>query len=75
MRINDVENCLTRKIGYAAACLSEGNVTLTPDQTALVLPSTWDGPFVAILPVGGAAVSVMVGAALGMMAVMTVSNM
>jgi len=60
---------------YATACLSQVNVTLAASQTALILPSTWDGPFVAILPVGGAAVTVIVGAVIGISALLILSNL
>jgi len=62
-------------IAYAAACLSEGNAILAANQTALVLPRTWDGPFVAILPIGGVAATVIVGAVIGLSALLILSNL
>lgn len=50
-------------------------MTLAANETALVLPRTWDGPVVAILPVGGVAVTVVVGAVLGMSALLILSNL
>ena len=59
---------------YAAACKTEQQV-LTADQTLLQLPSNWDGPFVAILPDGGAAVAVAVAGFLGISALVILSNL
>ncbi|KAF8885660.1 hypothetical protein BD779DRAFT_667201 [Infundibulicybe gibba] len=59
---------------YATACNATGHKSPS-DTAALVLPPTWDGPFVAILPVGGAAVTVIVGVALGISALFLLSNM
>jgi len=59
---------------YATACTS-ANQTLLANQTALTLPDNWDGPFVAILPVGGAAVTVIAGVFLGFSALMLLSNL
>ncbi|TFK37661.1 hypothetical protein BDQ12DRAFT_632279 [Crucibulum laeve] len=59
---------------YSAACAS-ANIKLAPAQTALQLPSTWDGPFVAILPTGGAIVTVIVGGMLGISALLILSNL
>lgn len=50
-------------------------MTLAASQTALVLPDSWDGPFVAILPVGGVVVTVSVGAVLGLSALLILSNL
>jgi hypothetical protein len=69
------ECCLLYLTAYASTCLSEGNVTLAADQTTLALPSTWDGPSVAILPVGGVVVTVMVGAVLGTWALLLLSDL
>jgi len=59
---------------YAAACKKEQQV-LTAEQTLLQLPSNWDGPFVAILPDGGAAVAVAVSGFLGIFALVILSNL
>ncbi|PPQ74523.1 hypothetical protein CVT26_007919 [Gymnopilus dilepis] len=60
--------------GYAASCKS-ANHTLLANQSALTLPDNWDGPFVAVLPAGGAAVTVIIGAFLGFSALMILSNL
>ncbi|KAH9477030.1 hypothetical protein JR316_0010946 [Psilocybe cubensis] len=60
---------------YAAQCKSDGNIILAANQSALSLPDTWDGPFVAVLPTGGAAVTVIVGAVLGLSALLILSNL
>ncbi|KIM41649.1 hypothetical protein M413DRAFT_135615 [Hebeloma cylindrosporum] len=59
---------------YATACKT-ANQVLTPEQTLLQLPSNWDGPFVAVLPAGGAGVAVVVGGFLGISALMILSNL
>ncbi|KDR74161.1 hypothetical protein GALMADRAFT_251050 [Galerina marginata CBS 339.88] len=59
---------------YATECGAAG-FTLTPAQSALVLPPTWDGPFVAILPTAGVAVTVTAGAILGFSALYILSNL
>ncbi|KAF8064109.1 P-loop containing nucleoside triphosphate hydrolase protein [Lyophyllum atratum] len=59
---------------YAATCKKEANITLAANQTSLKLPSTWDGPFVAILPVGGAVVAVITAGFLGISAIFLLSN-
>ncbi|KAF8895000.1 hypothetical protein CPB84DRAFT_1816015 [Gymnopilus junonius] len=59
---------------YAASCQAD-NITLRANQSALTLPDNWDGPFVAVLPVGGTAVTVIAGAFLGFSALMILSNM
>jgi len=61
-------------VAYAAACTADNQV-LTAEQTLLELPSNWDGPFVAILPVGGAAVAVAVCAFFGVLALLILSNL
>ncbi|KAF8154061.1 hypothetical protein B0H34DRAFT_720131 [Crassisporium funariophilum] len=62
-------------VAYSTSCLSEGKITLTAEQTALILPNNWNGPFVAILPVGGAAVTVVVGSLLGIGLILILSNL
>ena len=69
------DNCSPCLTAYATACASEGNVILAANQTTLALPSTWDGPFMAILPVGGVVVTVMVGAVMGVSALLLLSNL
>ncbi|KAG6853217.1 hypothetical protein C0991_006120 [Blastosporella zonata] len=61
--------------GYAASCLSDANITLAANQTALTLPSTWDGPFVAVLPAPMAAVAVGSAGILGISALLILSNL
>ncbi|EAU87627.1 hypothetical protein CC1G_09724 [Coprinopsis cinerea okayama7 len=61
--------------GYAAQCAALANVTLPPELSALTLPEKWDGPFVAVLPVGGAVVVVIIGALLGGSALFLLSNL
>jgi hypothetical protein len=58
---------------YAAACTA-ANQVITAEQTLLELPSNWDGPFVAILPVGGAAVAVAVCGFFGVSALLILST-
>ncbi|KAF9451313.1 hypothetical protein P691DRAFT_724278 [Macrolepiota fuliginosa MF-IS2] len=61
--------------GYSTAC-GDANHTLTANQTALkVLSKSWDGPFDAVLPVGGTVVAVMAGAFLGISALLLLSNL
>ncbi|KAF9561578.1 hypothetical protein CPC08DRAFT_749859 [Agrocybe pediades] len=60
--------------GYAAEC-AKLNVTLLANQSALTLPASWDGPFVAVLPIGGAAVAVTGAAILGVSALLILSNL
>ena len=60
--------------GYSAACKATANITLAPSQTALKLPPTWDGPFVAVLPLGGTVVAVGTGALLGLGALLLFSS-
>ena len=59
---------------YAAACTA-ANQIITAEQTLLKLPSDWDGPVVAILPVGGAAVAVAVCGFFGVSALLMLSNL
>ncbi|KAF8966971.1 hypothetical protein BDZ97DRAFT_1984425 [Flammula alnicola] len=59
---------------YATACL-QNNVVLAANQTALVLPSNWNGLFVAVLPLGGVVVAVGAGAFLGFSALYILSNL
>ncbi|GLB44126.1 putative P-loop containing nucleoside triphosphate hydrolase protein [Lyophyllum shimeji] len=59
--------------GYAASCKA-ANITLAANQTALKLPSNWDGPFVAVLPVGGAVVAVITAGFLGISGLFLLSN-
>ncbi|KAG6837051.1 hypothetical protein H0H93_015622 [Arthromyces matolae] len=61
--------------GYASACQLAVNVTLAANQTSLTLPTTWDGPFVAVLPIGGAVVAVTAAAILGASALYILSNL
>ncbi|XP_006455790.1 hypothetical protein AGABI2DRAFT_195160 [Agaricus bisporus var. bisporus H97] len=61
--------------GYSTACLADGNVTLAANETALVLPASWDGPLDVILSTGGTVVAVGVGGVLGLAAIMLLSNM
>jgi hypothetical protein len=58
---------------YAAACTA-ANQVITAEQTLLELPSNWDGPFVAILPVGGAAVAVALCGFFGVSALLILST-
>ncbi|KAF5376095.1 hypothetical protein D9615_007757 [Tricholomella constricta] len=60
---------------YADACKATANITLAANQTALILPSTWDQSFIAVLPVGGAIVVVVTTTFLGMAAIFLLSNM
>jgi hypothetical protein len=59
---------------YAASCKGAG-IVLAANQSALTLPDNWDGPFVAVLPLGGTAVTVAVGAILGVSALLILSNL
>ncbi|KAG6902921.1 hypothetical protein C0995_009312 [Termitomyces sp. Mi166 len=61
--------------GYATACTNTKNITFAANQTALTLPSTWDGPFVAVLPTGGVVVAVGSAAVLGISALFILSNL
>jgi len=49
--------------GYVSACESQANVTLP--KLALTLPSSWNGPFVAVLNTPATAVVVGTGAVIG----------
>ncbi|KAG6916539.1 hypothetical protein DXG01_006422 [Tephrocybe rancida] len=60
--------------GYSAACKT-ANIAIAASQTALKLPPTWDGPFVAVLPIPLAAVAVGSAAVLGVSALFILSNM
>ncbi|PPQ90296.1 hypothetical protein CVT25_013121 [Psilocybe cyanescens] len=60
--------------GYAANCKAAG-IVLAANQSALSLPDNWEGPFVAVLPTAGAAITVVVGAALGISALLILSNL
>jgi hypothetical protein len=44
-------------------------------MTTLTLPKTWDGPFVAVLPVGAGAIYTAFGAIFGVSALYILSNM
>lgn len=59
---------------YLTSC-TKANQTVTPAQVALTLPDSWDGPFDAILPVGGTAVAVIAGGFLGIAALLLLSNL
>jgi len=71
---NDLMGSTPVLAGYSAEC-SASHVPLAPAQVALQLPEDWNGPFVAVLPVGGAAITVAVGAILGTSALLLLSNM
>ncbi|CAA7261926.1 unnamed protein product [Cyclocybe aegerita] len=60
---------------YAGVCKTDLNITLPANLTALALPATWDGPFVSVLPVGAAAVTVIAGGILGFSALYILSNL
>ncbi|KAG6855618.1 hypothetical protein H0H87_000253 [Tephrocybe sp. NHM501043] len=60
---------------YASSCQATINVTLAANQTALQLPSAWDGPFVAVLPVPAAAAAVGSAAILGSSALYILWNL
>lgn len=59
---------------YATSCKAVANITLAPEQTALELPATWDGPFGVVLPFGGVVITVIAGAFLGFSALLVLSN-
>ncbi|KAG5728204.1 hypothetical protein E4T56_gene19084 [Termitomyces sp. T112] len=61
--------------GYTAICTNLTNVTLTASQTKLTLPEDWDGPLVAVLPVGGVVVAVGFTVILGVSALFILSNL
>jgi len=61
-------------IAYAASCMN-AKFPLIASQTALTLPDNWDGPFTAVLPVGGAAVTVVAAGILGISALLILSNL
>ncbi|KNZ79762.1 hypothetical protein J132_08765 [Termitomyces sp. J132] len=61
--------------GYTAICTNLTNVTLTASQTKLTLPEDWDGPLVAVLPVGGVVVAVGLTVILGVSALFILSNL
>jgi len=48
---------------FVSACQTQANVTL--NALALTLPASWDGPFVAVLPLPATAIVVSTGALLG----------
>ncbi|KAH6904534.1 hypothetical protein BKA70DRAFT_1297071 [Coprinopsis sp. MPI-PUGE-AT-0042] len=61
---------------YWKACNdTEGIPKLDATLSGLELPATWDGPFVSVLPVGGAVVVVLVTGFLGISAIFLLSNM
>lgn len=60
---------------YSSACNATANVVLAPNQIALQLPGTWDGPFVAVLPFGGALFVVILGGMIGMSALYMFANL
>ena len=62
-------------VAYSSACNATANVVLAPNQIALQLPETWDGPFVAVLPFGGALFVVIVGGMIGMSALYIFANL
>lgn len=59
---------------YSTAC-SQNKVVLAANQTALLLPASWDGPFVAVLSTGPTVIVVGVGALLGFSALYILSNL
>lgn len=60
---------------YSAACLASQNVTLPVQSLKLALPASWDGPFDVVMGLPGTIVTVIVGAGLGMSAILLLSNM
>ncbi|KAF9526075.1 hypothetical protein CPB83DRAFT_730080, partial [Crepidotus variabilis] len=60
---------------YAAACKEQAKVVLPANLTALTLPSTWDGPLVAVLPVGTAAIYAFFGGLFGISALYILSTL
>lgn len=61
-------------IAYGAACKAKANVVLPANLTALTLPTTWDGPVTAVLPVGLASLYAFFGVVLGISAIYILSN-
>jgi len=60
---------------YSAACLASQNITLPVTSLKLALPASWDGPFDAVMGLPGTIITVIVGAGLGMSAILVLSNM
>ena len=62
-------------IDYAAACLSDANITVPATAIKLTLPPEWDGPLSLTLNTGQTVVAVIAGGILGGGALMILSNL